>query len=59
MEALMKAEEVAELLALPTRTVYRLAWQGRLPSVKVGERCVRFDPVDIREYIDGRRRSVA
>lgn len=35
---LLTVEEVAELLCVSTRTVYRFAKQGELPCVKVGHR---------------------
>ena len=36
--ALMTVEEVAELLSVSTRTVYRFVKQGDLPCVRVGHR---------------------
>lgn len=36
--ALLTVEEVAELLSVSTRTVYRFVRQGDLPCVRVGHR---------------------
>lgn len=46
----MKVAEVADLLALHPVTVYRLASEGRIPSVRVAG-AVRFDPGAIAEYL--------
>ena len=48
--ALLRAEEVAPLLALSKTAVYRLAAKGVLPSVRWG-RVVRFDPEAIEHWI--------
>jgi excisionase family DNA binding protein len=56
MEALLTADDVAALLAVDRKRVYELAarWQPeylRLPSVKLGERQVRFRASDVERYI--------
>lgn len=47
---LVKAERMAELLALSASRVYRLASDGIIPSYRVGG-AVRFDPVEVLESI--------
>jgi len=49
VEALLTADDVAMLLAVDRKRIYELAarWQPetmRLPSVKLGERQIRFRP---------------
>lgn len=53
-EALLTYDEVGKLLAVTGRTVFTLAKRGELPAVKIGSR-VRFDPADVRAFIDRRR----
>lgn len=50
--ALLTASEVAEHLRLHIETVYRLARQGKLPAVKVGEQW-RFSEATIRQWLTG------
>lgn len=49
-EPLMTAEEVAEVLQVPRKSVYDLA----IPRVRIGERRVRWRPADVREFIQNR-----
>jgi excisionase family DNA binding protein len=44
------ANELAELLAVSTITVYKMAKTGRLPSFRVGT-AVRFDPCAVAEWL--------
>jgi excisionase family DNA binding protein len=48
---LLTAAEVAELLKVPLKSVYRLVDEGDLPAVRVGPRRLRFDPEVIEELI--------
>lgn len=56
LEPLMSIDEVAEVLAISARGVYRLMGRGDLVAVKVGG-CTRVEPEELRRYIAGRRRS--
>lgn len=60
MEKLLRAGEVADILAIATSTVYQLAREGKLPCVKV-QSSVRFRPADIQAWLEenasGRERS--
>ncbi|MEA2974157.1 MAG: hypothetical protein QOG82_2615 [Actinomycetota bacterium] len=46
---------VASRLAVSVRHVRRLVQEGRIPFIKWGH-LLRFDPVDIEEWIAGNRR---
>lgn len=49
-EPLMTADEVAEVLQVPKKSVYELA----IPRVRIGKRRVRWRPADVREFIQRR-----
>jgi len=58
---LLGADDVAELLGVSRTFVYALARRGELPTVRVGERYVRFRSEAIEGWIEaqeshGRRR---
>jgi excisionase family DNA binding protein len=57
MVKLITDSEAAEILALTPRQVARLAKCGELPSVTLPGNEVRFDPEDIRQWVEGRKRS--
>jgi excisionase family DNA binding protein len=48
----MKANEVAQFLAVSRITVYKMAKAGRLPSFRVGT-AVRFDPRAVAAWLRG------
>jgi excisionase family DNA binding protein len=56
---LLRAEDVAALLACSRKTVFRFASEGRLPCVRLAERMVRFDPVEIEAWIEEAKRDRA
>ena len=51
MESMLTLAEVASLLQVSHRTVYRLAQDGRIPAFKVGQ-AWRFRSGDIQAWID-------
>jgi excisionase family DNA binding protein len=51
---LLSINEVAELLGISRPTVYALIRRGGLVPIRVGER-IRFDPADIRAYLERNR----
>jgi excisionase family DNA binding protein len=59
MQALLRADDVAELIAVDRKRVYELAapWQGadRLPSVRFG-RQIRFRLEDVQRFVEERTR---
>ena len=59
MEPLWCAKDVAEFLGLSEKTVYRLAAEGRLPSIRFTDRgAVRFDKKDIFRLVQSQKREV-
>lgn len=52
--ALLRLPEVATLLGVNERHVRRLVFERRIPYIKWG-RLIRFDPTDLRAWIDGAR----
>lgn len=52
---LLDIEEVAERLGVGVRHVRRLVHERRIPYLKWGH-LLRFDPVEIEEWLDGARR---
>lgn len=53
-ENLLNSSQVAEWLGMSEIWVYKEAERGLLPFYRIGE-AIRFDPVDIRSYLNKRR----
>lgn len=51
---LMEPWDVADVLNVSRKTVYKLANSGGLPSVKFGG-ALRFDPADVDAFIEANR----
>ncbi|QOV90661.1 helix-turn-helix domain-containing protein [Humisphaera borealis] len=51
IEKLLSSREAAAFLGVSARTLWTLADQRQLPAVRIG-RLVRFDPADLRDFID-------
>jgi excisionase family DNA binding protein len=51
--ALLTADDVALVLGVPRAFVYTLARRGELPTVRVGERYVRFRDQTVQDWIAG------
>lgn len=51
VERLLTAREVADILSLHFREVYKLRRSGELPAVAFGG-AYRFDPADVRKLIN-------
>ena len=49
-EPLMRADDVAEALAVSTQTVYRLP----IPRLRITRGAVRWKPADVRAFLDRR-----
>jgi excisionase family DNA binding protein len=47
---LLTPTDVADLLSIPLSTVYELARDGRLPTIRIG-RAVRFDRRDLETHL--------
>ena len=51
--AVVSVREVAELLGVNPRTVWRMAQTGEIPApIRLGERIVRWQLSDLREHLD-------
>jgi excisionase family DNA binding protein len=48
--------EVSEYMSLPVKSLYELASQGRIPSIKLGKR-VLFDLQDIDKMMESKKRT--
>ena len=48
--------EVSEYMSLPVKSLYELASQGRIPSIKYGRR-VLFDLQDIDKMMESMKRT--
>jgi predicted DNA-binding transcriptional regulator AlpA len=49
--ALLRATEVAARLGIDRRRVYELP----IPRINLSPKCIRFDPDDVRDFIERRR----
>lgn len=51
--AVVSVREVADLLGVNARTVWRMAQRGEIPApIRLGERVVRWRLSDLREHLD-------
>ncbi|MDP7530864.1 MAG: helix-turn-helix domain-containing protein [Candidatus Scalindua sp.] len=48
--------EVSEYTSIPVKSLYELASQGRIPSIKLGSR-VLFDLQDIDKMMESKKRT--
>jgi excisionase family DNA binding protein len=55
-EKYWKVRDVAELLQLPTRSVYALVWSRKIPHYRIG-RSYRFNPQEIRQWLQSKRKE--
>jgi len=55
---LMTIEELAQLWAVSKATLYNWVYQKRIPYLKIG-RSLRFDPVEIKAFLDRSRIGTA
>ena len=53
---LLRPEDVARIMSISLRAVYRLAEARKIPCIK-WDRSVRFDPVDVAKFIEENRRE--
>lgn len=51
-ENLLNVPEVAERLGMSPGTIYHMVSEGRIPSVHLSKRCVRFRPSEIEKWLD-------
>jgi excisionase family DNA binding protein len=51
---LWTSREAAAALCISDRTLWKLTKEGNIPCVRIG-RAVRYDPADIRTWIDAQK----
>lgn len=57
-DRLWTLQELAEFLGVPTQSIYQMNWKGTGPrSFKVG-RHRRYDPRDVRQWLEARSSDV-
>lgn len=54
-QQLLTTREVAALLNLSPATVLRRARTGELPSFRLASNVLRFDPAEVRQWLEARR----
>jgi excisionase family DNA binding protein len=54
-QPLINAREVAQRLNITAWTVYDYARRGILPSIRMAPNCIRFDPQDVKTFIEEKR----
>jgi excisionase family DNA binding protein len=55
----LKVPEAADLLGLPKTRAYELIQQGELPAVRIGERSIRVNRLELEKFLLENRRVVA
>jgi excisionase family DNA binding protein len=53
---LLTPRDAARRLAVSERTLWSLTRAGSIPRIKLG-RIVRYDPEDLRKFVDAQKRS--
>jgi excisionase family DNA binding protein len=53
--SLLPLREAAKFLNLSRHTVRALVSRGELPAVRISARCFKFDPADLRKFVESRR----
>jgi excisionase family DNA binding protein len=51
MEKLLTVEEAAEFVGFRPSTIRKWVRIGFIPYLKIGKRSIRFDPVELREWL--------
>lgn len=55
LDRLLSVEELGELLQVPVATIYQWRYRGEGPeAIRIG-RYLRFDPTDVKKWIDDRK----
>jgi excisionase family DNA binding protein len=49
---LLTGKQAAKVLSISERTLFTLTKAGTIPVVKIGERGIRYDPADLRAWIE-------
>ncbi len=54
---LLTARQAAKMLAISERTLYARTADGSIKVVRIGNRGIRYDPADLRAFIEGAKNS--
>jgi excisionase family DNA binding protein len=57
LSPLLTTREVAALLGLSPATVLRRWRAGELPGYRLASNVLRFDPAEVRQWLEARRRQ--
>jgi excisionase family DNA binding protein len=49
---LLIQRQAAKFLAISEKTLYNLTRCGQIPVVRIGKRGVRYDPADLRAWVE-------
>lgn len=52
---LLTAADIGRLLNVSKATVYRWSEEGRLPHLKLGEKCIRYEETEVLAWLEERR----
>jgi excisionase family DNA binding protein len=51
----VNASQIAKIYSVVPRYILKLAAEGRIPSLRVGKKCVRFNPDAVAKALEGIR----
>lgn len=51
-DKLLRVAQVAKAFDITERHLQKLAEKGLIPSIRLGERALRFDPVQLRTWLE-------
>jgi len=54
-ERLISIPEAAQLLNVTRSALYAMVERGEVPHVRMGQRRIRFDLVDLRQWLESKR----
>lgn len=54
-EYLLNYRQAGKILGVDPRTIFEYVRRGELPSINLGYRNKRIDPVDLRNFIESRK----
>jgi excisionase family DNA binding protein len=54
---LLTCRQAAKILSISERTLFSLTKSREIPAVRFGGRNVRYDPADLRAWIDSAKKS--
>jgi predicted DNA-binding transcriptional regulator AlpA len=59
VEPLWTAADLAHYLGIPVKTLYQWKWRGEGPPFRKVGRHLRYDPADVRRWLDSLGSEVA